>query len=572
MVRFPVPLKSGQQIAQARTDVPFALSPDGTRIAYAAIDSGASTWTMHLRALDQLITTAFPGTEGAITPFFSPDGLSIGFVTTSNDIKKVAVSGGPVSPLATVADRSLGAPSWGDDHAIVFTTNGLPMRIADGGGALTPLFDSTKVQMRGIAPFVLPGSRAALFTMCRNPATCDGDLAVIEVATHNVKVLVPGASRGWYLPSGHLVYSTKQGALFAVKFDLRSLAVASAPVAVLDGIRVASVFSLPSVAISASGSLAYLPGGANVANMIVVQVYRTGREDVIVSKPGFYLAPRLSPDGRRLALGSLDATNIPQVWIHDRASGTTRQLTFDGTSVRPAWSPDGSRVAFSTQRGGGVWHIWSAPADGSGPGGREGEGPDVLGASAVSWTRDGKWIVIDGPPDDKKGPGAEDIFAIPTSGSPRTMRPAVASPFNEQSGEVSPDGKWIAYASDETGKYQVYVQPFLAPGGRTLISAGRASEAVWMSNTELAYMNNETDSVTVARLEFGATIKVTRTALFDTRMYFKGSQSSRNFDVSRDGKSFIFLKRLAGSQTGEPVVVLNWMEEVKRLMAVAGIK
>lgn len=197
----------------------------------------------------------------------------------------------------------------------------------------------------------------------------------------------------------------------------------------------------------------------------------------------------------------------------------------------------------------------------------------MIGAGAVSWTRDGQWILTDGLPEDGKGAGGEDLFAIPTSGSPRAMRPAVANRFNEQTGDVSPDGKWIAYVSNETGPYQVYVQPFLAPGGRTLISAGRATEPVWVSNTELAYMNNDTDSLTLARLEFGATTKVSRTPLFDARDYVKGNPGHRNFDVSRDGKSFIFVKQRTGAKAAaDPVVVLNWAEEVKRLMAAAGIK
>ncbi len=570
VARFLAQLRSAELMG--RSDVPIALSPDGTRLAYVSYDSGGAPAMLHLRALDQLSAQAIPGTEGASVPFFSPDGLWVGFLTTLGDIKKVAVGGGPVSPLATGADRRVGAPSWGDDHTIVYTVRGVLTRVGDGGGAASALTDSTKQEGRGSAPFVLPGGRALLYTTCSTGNACDGDLVALEIASQKRTVLVLGATHGWYLPSGHLVYATKLGALFAVTFDLRSLKVTSAPVAVIDGTQTTGNASLPAVTISASGSMAYLPGGNQQASNVIVQVDRTGREEVIVSKPSAYEGLRFSPDGRRLALFDHDAKNVSQVWIHDRASGTTRQLTFDGTSIRPAWSPDGSRVAFSTQRGGGAFHIWSAPADGSGPGAREGEGPDVIGSSAVSWTRDGKWIVVDGPPDDEKGAGREDIFAIPTSGSPRTMRPAVASRFNEQSGEVSPDGKWIAYVSDETGKYQMYVQPFLAPGGRTLVSAGRASEAVWMSNNELVYIDNEADSVVVARLEFGATTKVTRTALFDAKKYVKGNVSWRNYDVSRDGKSFLFLKRLAGAQAVEPVVVLNWAQEVKRLMAAAGIK
>jgi serine/threonine-protein kinase len=571
VVRFTMPMKSGQRLFNARPfDAPFALSPDGTRIAYVAVDSGTATPTLHVRSLDQFVTTTFPGTEGALLPFFSPDGLWIGFVTNDGTIRKVSSSGGPVSSVVTGASRTDGVPSWGDDHSIVYTMNAHPVRVPDGGGAPTMLVGEPKVA-RGFSPVPLPGSRALLLSICHAGGDqCNADLGVIDLATGTVKILVPNAARGWYFPSGHLVYSTREGALFAVKFDLNSLAVTGTSVGVLDGIDVSARSTLARMAISASGTMAYIPGGGS-ASSVIVQMDRSGREQMIVAKPGSYTAPRLSPDGRLLAVGDLDAKDLQQIWIHDRSSGTTRQLTFEANSIRPAWSPDGNRVAFSTQRGGRV-SIWSAPADGSDPGRRAGEGPEVLGFSAVSWTRDGKWIVFDGLPEGQKGPGGEDVFAIPTSGTPHTKQPVVASPFDEQTGEVSPDGKWIAYASNDAGKYQVYIQPFLAPGGRTLISASGATEPAWASNNELAYVNMDADSVILARLEFGATIKVARTGLFDHRLYQGGGAAFRNFDVSRDGKSFVFVKSVGRSAGGEPIIVLNWMEEVKRLMAAAGIK
>jgi len=575
VVRFTFPAGPGQRLLSNRNwDASFALSPDGTRIAYAAFDSGATQPTLHVRSLDQFTSVSFPGTEGTMNTFWSPDGLWIGFLTAQRTIGKVAASGGPVSQLATGAlDRTNGAPSWGDDHFIVYHDNERAMRVSDGGGAPMPLVDSTKNPRGSAAPLVLPGSRAVLLAVCSGvPSSgCDRDLGVMDLATGDLKVLVAGATRGWYLPSGHLVYGTREGALFAVAFDLKSLAVTSAPVGVLDGVQVSNGLLLPQVTFSPSGTMAYVPSGAQ-SSAVIVQRDRSGREEVIVAKPGSYAHPRLSPDGRQLVLVDPDAKGVNQVWIHDRASVTTRQLTFDGISLRPAWSPDGLRVGFSTSRSGGEWNAWSAPADGSNAGERVGEGRQVIGATAVFWTRDGKWLVVDGPPDDDKGPGGEDIYAIPTSGTPRTMQAAVATPFDEQSGEVSPDGKWIAYLSDDAGKNQLYVQSFLVPGGRTLISAGRAQEAAWLSNNELAYINTETDSLTLARLEFGSTITVTRTALMDVRPYLRGSPSNRNYDVSADGKHFVFVKSLTRDERVEPVVVLNWMAEMKRLMAAAGVK
>lgn len=229
-------------------------------------------------------------------------------------------------------------------------------------------------------------------------------------------------------------------------------------------------------------------------------------------------------------------------------------------------------MAFSALRA-NRWNVWWAPADGSGPGERAGEGPEVNGSTAVSWTQDGNWIVFDGRPEDNKGPGGEDVSAIPMTGTPRTMRPAVASPFDEESGEVSPDGEWIAYVSDDAGSSQIYIQPFLKPGGRTLISAGSAREPVWLSNNELVYITSTGgDSVTVARLGFGSTITVTRRALFSAATYSRGNASVRSFDISRGGTHFIFVKPPAVDASAEPVVVLNWVEEVKRLMAAAGVK
>jgi Tol biopolymer transport system component len=310
---------------------------------------------------------------------------------------------------------------------------------------------------------------------------------------------------------------------------------------------------------------------------VVVQVDRSGREQVIVAKPGDYSAPRLSPDARRILVEMPDANRSRQMWVHDRSSGTNTQLTFDGQNTRGGWSPDGARIAFSTTRVQGKNYIWSMPSDGSDKGERVGSGSEVTSTAPASWTRDGKWIITDGVADGQTGLGPngatrEDIFAIPTSGSTRMMRPAVATPANEQVGEVSPDGKWIAYVADDAANYQVYVQPFLRPGGRVLISLGTASEPAWVSNDELTYVNRDADSMVVAHLQFGPTTTVTRTTLFDSRPYQLGGTSVRGYDVSRDGKSFLFVRPVGQRTAVEPIVVLNWAEEVRRLMSAAAAK
>jgi len=576
VVRFALPLGRAQRLplVYGNSNTPVALSPDGTRIAYVAFDSGSSLPSLYVRALDQFASTKIPATEAAIDPFFSPDGVWVGFIDRQErTIRKVAATGGPVSTVVKDVGVGVGEPTWADDHSIIYTDrNGIIRVVHDAGGEPARPVDSTVI---ALAPVVLPGSRTVLRSVCADTGVvganslCDFSIDALDRVTGKSTALVQAARRAWYLPDGYLVYGTGEGALFAVRFDPKSLTVTSAPVAVLDGVDVGPN-GLAHVSISASGTMAYVPNTIS-AMSVVVQVDRNGREATIVDKPGSYGLPRLSPDGRRLALTMPDAAGRNQIWIHDRASETTSQLTFDGSSSRASWSPDGGQLAFSTMRNREV-SIWRAPADGSTPG-ESAIGDEVItGAAAVSWTRDGKWIVWDGQLKATRSAGGDDIFAVPADTPSPTLRPVVATAFTEQAGEVSPDGKWIAYVASDGSRIQVYVQPFLAPGGRTLISDGASAEPAWASNSELVYVDAEADKVMLARLEFGPTIKVTRTVLFDHRPYQMGSSAWRDFDVTRDGKSFVFIKPIDQNVTVQPIVVLNWVEEVKRLMAAAGMR
>ena len=569
-VRFTLETGQATRLAvRGTSDVPFALSPDGRSIVFVGRDSTGPEARLYLRGLDRIEPVAIPGTEGAVSPFFSPDGLWIGFATVADQkLKKVSVGGGPPVTLATDLPSGLTSASWGDDGFIVYVSNGVRLSRVSGSGGPTEVISDTTRGLSKLWPWVLPGGRAVLFERCTNFCGTH-DLALLDLDTKEETTLVEGATRGWYLPTGHLVYATEEGALYAATFDVQKRRIVGAAVPLLDNLRAGPGYG-SYFAISPAGMMAYLPGASGARDRVVATVDRTGREAVVLARPGRYGHPRLSPDGRRIALMASDANKPSQIWVYDIASATLSQLTFDSTNVRPSWSPDGTRLVFSSYRS-GQWDLWWAPADGSGPGERMVEGPDVRGSTATSWSRDGKWIVFDGNAEEDSTPaGPEDIFAVPTTGQ-RTRQLAVGTPADEQSGVVSPDGRWIAYNSNESGTTQIYVRPFLAPGARSLVSTGRGVEPVWVSSTELAYRNGDTDSLTVALLEFGATMRVvSRTALFDYAKYDRASASFPNYDVSRDGQHFLVVRPSTVQAAPEPIVVLNWFTEVRRRFAEQG--
>ena len=339
VARFAMAVNPGQRLnVNAFVDRPFALSPDGSRVVFSATDSGARAVRLHVRMLDQFTATPIPGTEGALNPFFSPDGLWIGFVTgVDGTLRKVAATGGPVSALATEVTPTLGSASWGDDGFIVYPNQrGRLARVSAGGGTSVLLTDSAMIAFAR-APVVLPGGRAILLAGCTagfSTAECPTGLYAFDRIAGKLKLLVEGGTRGWYLPGGYLVYGTIDGALYAVMFDVGKLAVTSAPVALLDGLNLGRYGMAHMAIASSSGTMAYLPA-ASTEHSVIVQVDRAGREQVIVPKAGPYSDPRLSPDGRRIALTMPDAKKVEQIWIHDRSSGTTTQLTFDGENLRP---------------------------------------------------------------------------------------------------------------------------------------------------------------------------------------------------------------------------------------------
>jgi serine/threonine-protein kinase len=571
-VRFRLRPPPGTELYLAtRADVSFALSPDGSRIAFVARKPAEAINRLYTQRTDQLDAVAIPGTDGAMAPFFSPDGHSIGFVASTGTIRRVGVDGGPVQTVTIEPAVTQSAPTWADDEHIVFlgADNALH-RVSSVGGRAESLGDradrsSSLADTAFAYPFALPGGQIALVTRCeaavlRGGGSCgSGQLAIVDVTTGRWTLLGIQAIRGWY-SDGHLLFVTREGTVLAAPFDVGRREVTRDPVSVLDGLSQGVAVVSPQLAVSAAGAIAYLPGTSGTER-VIVQVDRNGREEVLVAAPGPYRWARFSPDEVRIAMG-----RDRQIYIHNRRSGTSSRITFDGVNARPSWSPDGRRVAYISTRQNGT-DVWVVPADGAEPAKPVAPGKDVVQQSATSWTRDGAWIVIDGSSDERGAVGgADDIFALPASGN-GPLRDVVATTASEQTGEVSPDGRWIAYVSDDAGDFQVYVQPFLRPGGRTLVSAGPAIEPAWASAHELTYTSLASDSLIIASLDFGASIGVKRESLFERGRYAPGAPSWREYDVSRDGQRFLFEKPLSRGERPEPVVVLNWMTEVRQALA-----
>jgi hypothetical protein len=545
VVRFEMSLPADVRLDYQLDEVaPFAISPDGKRIVFATRDSLGGLSMLRVREVGQLASTPLAGTEKAQAPFFSPDGLWIGFFTDEDHLRKVPVDGGPSVTLARNGQNGLAGGSWGDDGNIVYMSRGFrTSRVSGSGGTPEVLSEPDSARRPLFWPFVLPGGRRVLFERCS--ANCgETDLVSLDVVTKEVTVLVPGATRGWYLPGGLLIYATREGAILAAPFDAERGELRGAGAPVLDGVHAGGAFAFR-LAVSASGAMIHLTG-AQAAGRQLVEVDRSGRETVVLPEFSEFSSPRWSPTRDRIVLAK-PASEGNQIWIYDVASQTLAQLTTDGNNQRPSWSPDGRRVAFFSTRA-GVNDLYWMSADGSTPAERVAEGEDVTNGSITSWT-------------------------IGT-GTDRKRKPLIVSSANNQVGEVSPDGKWIAYISDEAGEYQLYVRQFMREGGRWLVSTGPASSPRWTSNSELLYRDLTRNDFVAATLELGSTVRVARrTRLFSYSPYYGSAIGAVEYDVSRDGQRFLMMRRSPmGNERPAPVVALNWAEEVRRRMAEQGTR
>jgi len=413
-------------------------------------------------------------------------------------------------------------------------------------------------------PEVLPGGRAVLFTITTGAAIDSAQIAVLDLRTREQKVLIRGGSHARYASSGHLVYGVA-GTLRAVAFDLSRLEVLGTPVPALEQVMT-TAGGIANIGISGSGTLVYVPGGVPAGpQRTMVWVDRQGREDPLDAPPHFYRYPRISPDGARVAVEA-----IVDIWIWDLARKTLTRFTFDpGQDQYPVWTPDGRRVLFRSQRSGPHNIFWQA-ADGTEAVERLTESPNEQTPYSVS--PDGTRLVFR---EDVRATG-QDLKGL-TLQAERRAEPLVQTAFNELNGEISPDGRWLIYESNESGREEIYLRPFPdANSGRWQISAGGGRTPVWArSGKELFYRAPDGAVMGVAVEVAGddANFRAgTPAKLVEGGYLTVGATTSpgRTYDVSLDGQRFLLIKELATDATSVPreiVVVENWFEELKRLVS-----
>jgi eukaryotic-like serine/threonine-protein kinase len=554
--RFAVTLPPGQQLAGLDGGNAVALSPDGTHLAYVARQGG--TQQLYLRAMNSLEAKPVSGTEGAFEPFFSPDGQWLGFFAGRN-LKKVSVSGGAALTLG--ASRFPLGASWGSQGMIAFTPGfdpgGSVVQISDAGGMPQPLTRLEKGQGLHGWPEFLPGDKALLFaatTNANNRNWTNAQVAVQSVGTGQQRNLIQGGMQPSYAPSGHLVYA-QGGSLMAVPFDPRRLAVTGTAVPVVDAVLQSAVTGAAQYSISTTGSLVYVPGGIQGSQSRPVWVSRNGAEQPLAATVHDYMFPRVSPDGRRLAVGIVEQES--QVWLYDLSRETLTRLTFGGdVNTNPAWTPDGKRIAFRSNKEGPLNLFWQL-ADGSG-------GLERLTTSEYtnipnSWSLDGQLLAFS---ENNPSTGL-DIWILRLSD--RKAEPFLRTPFNETAPHFSPDGHWLAYTSNESGRYEIYVLPYPGPGGKWQISTEGGTEPVWNPNgRELFYRSSDKMMAVDVATQPGF-------AAGKPRVLFEGPYQPTpitfpNYDVSPDGQRFLMLKP-SEQEHAVPTqinVVLNWFEELKQ--------
>jgi Tol biopolymer transport system component len=550
------------------------LSRDGSHVAFR---NGVPP-QIFVRRFDELETRAIAGTEGVsipTPPCFSPDNAWIAYSAAGgNEYRKIPLAGGPPVVLATGLDVADWC-DWGEDGWIYFgTQSGIARLPATGGSAeIVAASNTANGESSFELPQLLPGGEHVLFTVWPTEVVQPPRIAVVDLETGTKTVVVANGGTARYVPTGprgrgHLVYA-EAGALFAAPFDVDRLEAGTATTIVAAGI--AGLGALTLVAVSESGTLAYLVEGS-LGSSVLTWLNRDGSEQPLPGAGNAYTDLVLSPDGRRAAVSIADR-QASDLWVHDLDAGRLTRLTFDGFNVSPVWTPDGGRLIYFHSTGALTpdGELRSVPADNSGPAltltpMRRGP-PRSVGPTSLS--RDGKTLI---GIRNRAGTNSADIWALSLDSvstadtvAADATRSLLETPFNERHAVFSPDGRFIAYTSDESGRDEIYVVPYPGPGGKAQVSRDGGTMPRWNpSGRELFFLSTGELVVADVTTSPGFSAQAPR-ALFNVPALTRGGGAP--YDVAPDGMRFL-VSRVQGGPGGETIelrVVVNWFEELRRL-------
>jgi serine/threonine-protein kinase len=549
----------------------LALSPDGERLAFAAgaITGASGASQLYLRRLDQLQATPLPSTDGARDPFWSPDGQWVAFFSAGK-LKKISVNGGTAVTLCDAPNDRGGA--WATDGTIVFaptSTSGGLERVSDAGGKPEPVTKVAEGESLHRWPQIAPGGHVLFFASGSVGTFDDADIVAKRLPDGEQKIVYRGGYYGRYLPSGHLTF-LRRGTLYAVPFDLDRLAVTGQPVPVLEGVNTGAGTGSAYLAVSENGRLVYSVGPVVGFDAPIVWMDREGETTPLRPAPSNWSNPSFSPDGSRLAL-DIAISGQPVVWILDLARDTLTRSTFGsgGGDFRPVWTSDGRRIAFSSVSKGRVANLYWQRADGTGDVLRLTEGPNTQ--IAGSWHPSGKFLAFH----EQNPQTGFDIMILPIEGDEASgWKPGkpfafLNSTFDEQDPHFSPDGRFLAYHSNETSLPEIYVRPFPSGVGKTQISSGGGLYPTWSSSRrELLYQTVSQQQIMVATYAVkGDSFTADKGRLWSPGR-FQARPRLRSYDLHPDGNRLAVapvLDAQAQTKQDKVVFVFNFFEELRRI-------